>query len=67
MTPNQVREILGEPQAEDMIRFTDRDKDGKRVVIEQWTYRLPPDLYVTFRVTSPSDVRVIAINTQSQK
>jgi hypothetical protein len=67
MAPAQVKEILGEPKAEDKIRFTDRAKDGRRIVIEQWLYRLPPDLYVSFKVASPSDVRVIAINTQSQK
>lgn len=67
MTPKQVSDILGDPKPEDKIRFTNRGKDGKRIVIEQWTYRGPRDLNVSFQVTNPSDVRVIAINTQSQK
>jgi hypothetical protein len=67
MTPAQVRERVGDPKAEDKIRFTDRTADGRRVVVEQWVYRGPSDLYVTFQVSSASDVRVIAINTHSQK
>jgi len=68
MTPAQVKEILaGEPKPEDKIRFTDRDKDGRRIVVEQWTYRGARDLCVSFRINSASDIRVIAINTPSQK
>jgi hypothetical protein len=67
MTPKQVSDILGDPKPEDKIRYTNRDQNGNRVVIEQWTYRGPPDLHIIFRVSTPSDVRVIAINTQSQK
>jgi hypothetical protein len=66
MTAEQVRSIMGEPQSGDKIRLAYRH-EGRLLVREQWTYRGPPDIYVTFVVSSSGDARVIAINTPSQK
>jgi hypothetical protein len=66
MTAEQVRSILGEPRPGDRIRFAQR-KNGRVQVIEQWTYRGPPDVFVAFQVVSETEARVIAINTPTQK
>jgi tetratricopeptide (TPR) repeat protein len=66
MTTDQVRNIMGDTRPGDRIRFAYR-KDGRLQVIEQWTYRGPPDLYVVFQFVSDVEARVIAINTPPQK
>jgi hypothetical protein len=66
MTAEQIREILGSPLPQEITRFTDR-RGGRQVVLEQWTFRGPKDLYVTFQVISSTESRVIAITSPSQK
>jgi hypothetical protein len=66
MTADQVRNIMGDPRPGDKIRLAYRT-EGQLRVTEQWTYRGPPDIYVTFLIDSSKDARVIAINTPSQK
>jgi hypothetical protein len=66
MTAEQVRSIMGDPRPGDKIRLAYRN-EGRIRVTEQWTYRGPPDVYVTFAFDSSNEARVIAINTTSQK
>ncbi len=67
MTPEQVRSILGDPRPEDKLRLAAGKKIGQRVIVEQWTYRGPPDIHITFQIISQNEVRVTSINTQAQK
>jgi hypothetical protein len=66
MTAEQVRTVMGDPRPDDRIRFAQR-QHGKSLVIEQWIYRGPPDIYVIFESVSGAESRVIAINTPPQK
>jgi hypothetical protein len=66
MTFEQVRNIMGDPRPADRARYAFR-RNGKLTVTEQWIYRGPPDLCVTFVIMPDNDARVIAINTPPQK
>jgi hypothetical protein len=66
MTATQVRAIMGEPRQADRTRFAHRH-EGRLRITEQWIYRGPPDIYVTFAVDAEAEARVIAINTAAQK
>jgi hypothetical protein len=62
MTPGQVREILGNPKPEDVVRWATAGR-----VREQWVFRGPSDVYVTFEFSSSDGLRVISIKTDVRK
>jgi len=62
MTPAQVRERLGNPKPEDVVRWATAGR-----VLEQWVLRGPSDVYVTFQYSAAEGFRVISIKTAVRK
>jgi hypothetical protein len=61
MSPDQVRSLPGLGKPDEILRFATAGR-----VIEQWSYRGPPDIHVTF-IVSPNGKKVLTINTPNRK
>jgi hypothetical protein len=56
MTPEEVRQLIGEPRPGDVVRVGMRDQ-----IVEQWAYREPTPVYVSFSRSGGTGLRVIAV------